>query len=386
MKPAASDGLGITLGVEEEFFLVDRDTRALVVDPDPELLRAFSSLDGACRVVPEMLRSQIETNSRVCQSVAEIRDALCDGRRQVLDVADQYGVDLIASSTHPFAGWDSQVVTPRDRYRRFDLTYQSAVRQMPGGMHIHAGFGNADERVQVMTALRRFAPVLLALSGSSPFSYGHVTGYKSSRLNLMAPLPLCGMPPELGSRAEFDGISRNYERLQFIEDSTELWWDMRPSIRYPTLELRICDICTDIDDATCIAALYACLVRHLLFHVRAGTVPPEPPSEVILLNRWFAQRYGVMAFFGESETGTRIDLVDHVDRLLDMLSEDAAALRCEREVKHAHTIIREGSSADRQLDHFRLCRLEGADVDEALRSVTGLVVDETRRSVTDPSS
>ena len=386
MTPAASDGLDVTLGIEEEFFLVDRDTRDLVTDPDPELLAAFSSLDGTCRVVPEMLRSQIETNSSVCKSVVEIREALRDGRRLVLDLAGQYGVDLIASSTHPFAGWESQVVTPRDRYRGFDRTYQSVVRQMPGGMHIHAGFGTADERVQVMTALRRFAPVLLALSGSSPFSHGHVTGYKSSRINLMAPLPVCGMPPELGSWAEFDEVSGHYERLQFIEDSTELWWDMRPSIRYPTLELRICDVCTDIDDATCIAALYACLIRHLLSCVRAGTVPPEPPPEVVLLNRWFAQRYGVMAFFGDAETGARIDLPDHVDHLLDMLSEDAAALHCEREVKHAHTIIREGTSADRQLDHFRLCRLEGADVDEALRSVAGLVVEQTRRSVTDLSS
>ena len=381
-----SGGLDVTLGIEEEFFLVDRHTRDLVANPDPELLASFSKLDSAYRVVPEVLRSQIETNSNVCRSVTEIRDALRGARRLVLDVAGQYDIELIASSTHPFAGWESQVVTPRDRYREFEMTYQSVIRQMlAGGMHVHAGFGTADERVQVMTALRRFLPVFLALSGSSPFSNGHMTGYKSSRINLMAALPRYGMPPVLASWADFDEIVRNYERLQFIKDGSEIWWDMRPSVRYPTLELRICDVCPDIDDAVCIVALYACLVRHLLACVRAGTVPPDPPLEIVLQNRWLAQRYGAMAFFADFETGTRMDLMDYVGNLLDMLSDDAAALHCEREVEHARTIIREGSGADRQLDHFRLCRLEGVDVDEALRSVAELIAEETRRGVVDTS-
>ena len=375
-----STGSEITLGIEEEFFLVDRETLDLVVDPDPRLLKAFSELDGMCRAVPELLRSQIELNSLVCHSVAEAREAIVAIRRSVLDLTDQYGIGLMASSTHPFAAWETQAVTPRDRYREFAVMYQSVIRQLlASGMHVHAGFGTPDERVQVMTAMRSYLPLFLTLSGSSPFSGGHVTGFKSSRMNLMAALPRSGMPPVLSSWADYDRIVDNYRRLDFVRDGSEIWWDLRPSVKFPTLELRIADVCPDIDDGMSIVALYTCLVRHLLDAVRTGPLPVDPPPEIIQQNRWLAQRYGVVAFLADFESGTRVDLVDYVDELLDMLSADAAALDCQKEVAHVRNIIREGSSADRQLDHFRLCRLDGAGVEEALRSVAQLIVSETRR-------
>ena len=383
-----SDDLAITLGVEEEFFLVNLATHALVTDPGPDLLAAFqaSELADVCRVAPEVFRSQIKTNSRVCKSVAEIREALETTRRMVLEVVDQHGVGIIGSSSHPFAAWEDQIVTPRDRYRGLAMTYQSSIRQMlVGGMHVHAGFGTADEQVQVLTAFRRFLPVFLALSGSSPFTFGHMTGYKSSRVNVMAPLPISGPPPTFATWAEFDRMVENYRDLQFIEDGTELWWDIRPSLRFRTLELRICDGCPDIDDAICMVALYACLVRHLLARVRAGDVPPEPPQGILLHNRWLASRYGTVAFFADFENRTRVDLVDHVDELLDMIAADAAALNCSREVEHARKIIREGSGADRQLDLFRLLRLDGERVNGALRAVVGLIAEETRRGVAGPA-
>ncbi|MCY3855267.1 MAG: carboxylate-amine ligase [Rhodospirillales bacterium] len=375
-----STGSEITLGIEEEFFLVDRETLDLVVDPDSRLLKAFSELDGMCRAVPELLRSQIELNSLVCHSVAEAREAIVAIRRSVLDLTDQYGIGLMASSTHPFAAWETQAVTPRDRYREFAVMYQSVIRQLlASGMHVHAGFGTPDERVQVMTAMRSYLPLFLTLSGSSPFSGGHVTGFKSSRMNLMAALPRSGMPPVLSSWADYDRIVDNYRRLDFVRDGSEIWWDLRPSVKFPTLELRIADVCPDIDDGMSIVALYTCLVRHLLDAVRTGPLPVDPPPEIIQQNRWLAQRYGVVAFLADFESGTRVDLVDYVDELLDMLSADAAALDCQKEVAHVRNIIREGSSADRQLDHFRLCRLDGAGVEEALRSVAQLIVSETRR-------
>ena len=375
-----STGSEITLGIEEEFFLVDRETLDLVADPDPGLLKAFSELEGMCRAVPELLRSQIELNSLVCHSVSEVREAIVAIRRSVLELTDQYGIGLMASSTHPFAAWETQAVTPRDRYREFAVMYQSVIRQLlASGMHVHAGFGTPDERVQVMTAMRSYLPLFLTLSGSSPFSGGHVTGFKSSRMNLMAALPRSGMPPVLSSWADYDQIVDNYRRLDFVRDGSEIWWDLRPSVRFPTLELRIVDVCPDVDDAMSIVALYTCLVRHLLDAVRTGPLPVDPPPEIIQQNRWLAQRYGVVAFLADFELGTRVDLVDYVDELLDMLSADAAALDCENEVAHVRNIIREGSSADRQLDHFRLCRLDGAGVEEALRSVAQLIVTETRR-------
>lgn len=376
----------ITLGIEEEFFLVDRDTLDLVVDPDPGLLTAFEEFQGTCRVVPELLRSQVELNSPVCHSVAEAREAIVAVRRAVLGHTDQYGVGLMGSSTHPFAAWETQAVTPRERYREFAVLYQTVIRQLvASGMHVHAGFGTPDERIQVLTAMRRYLPLFLTLSGSSPFNGGHVTGFKSARMNLMAALPRSGVPPVLPSWADYDQIVENYRRLGFVRDGSEIWWDLRPSVRFPTLELRIADICPDVDDAMSIVALYACLVRHLLSAVRAGSLPADPPPEIIQQNRWLAQRYGVVAFLADFESGTRVDLVDYVEELLGLLAADAVALACEREVEHVRTIIREGSSADRQLDHFRLCRLDGAGVEEALRSVAQLIVDETRRGVRENS-
>jgi carboxylate-amine ligase len=372
----------ITLGIEEEFFLVDRDTLDLVADPDPGLLAAFAELEGTCRVVPELLRSQVELNSPVCRSVAEARDAIVAVRRAMLSHTDRYGIGLMGSSTHPFAAWETQAVTPSERYREFAVLYQTVIRQLvASGMHVHAGFGTPDERIQVLTAMRRYLPLFLTLSGSSPFSGGHVTGFKSARMNLMAALPRSGMPPVLSSWADYEQIVENYRRLGFVRDGSEIWWDLRPSVRFPTLELRIADICPDVDDAMSIVALYACLVRHLLQVVRAGRLPADPPPEIIQQNRWLAQRYGVVAFLADFESGTRVDLVDYVEELLGVLAEDAAALACEREVGHVRSIIREGSSADRQLDHFRLCRLDGAGVEEALRSVARLIVEETRQGV-----
>ena len=199
----------ITLGIEEEFFLVDRDTLDLVADPDPGLLTAFEEFQGTCRVVPELLRSQVELNSPVCHSVAEAREAIVAVRRAVLDHTDQYGVGLMGSSTHPFAAWETQAVTPRERYREFAVLYQTVIRQLvASGMHVHAGFGTPDERVQVLTAMRRYLPLFLTLSGSSPFNGGHVTGFKSARMNLMAALPRSGVPPVLHSWADYDQIAR----------------------------------------------------------------------------------------------------------------------------------------------------------------------------------
>ncbi len=373
---AAAD---LTLGVEEELFLVDGEAFDLVPDPDPRLLEAYAGLRDIGQVVPELLRSQIELNSPVCRSVSEVRDAVLTIRQTVLDLADRFGVGLMASSTHPFASWESQVVTPRDRYREFTIKYQSVLRQLlASGMHVHAGFGTPDERVQVMTSMRRYLPVFLALSGSSPFSGGHATGFKSSRLNLMAALPRTGVPPVLGSWADYEQIVENYRRLDFVTDGSEIWWDLRPSARFPTLELRIADVCPAVDDAMAIVALYACLVRHLLQAVRDGRVADDPPPEIIEQNRWLAQRYGVVAFLADFESGVRADLVDYIDDLLDRLAADAAALGCEDDLARARTIIREGSSADRQLDHFRLRQLEGDSKDEALRSVAKLIVAETR--------
>ena len=376
MTDLRADEPSITLGVEEEFFLVDPESRDLIADPDPAIFQACEQAAGEHEVVHEFLRSQIETNTKVCASMAELRTALAETRRLVADAAAEHGALLMATSTHPFADWNAQAPTPKERYERFATTYQESVRRLlVGGMHIHAGFGDADSRIRVMTALRRYLPLLLALSASSPFNGGRETGFKSYRLNLMGALPRTSLPPVLGSREDYDRLVENYRALEFIGDGSELWWDMRPSSRYPTVELRICDVCTRLEDALCVAALYASLIRHLL---RQEGTPPEPPTEIIAENRWLACRYGVLAFFGDPAFGGRVDIYDYAAKLVDSLAADAQALGCEADLQRAPAIIREGAGADRQIDLYRLRRLEGDSEAEALRAVVDSAVAETR--------
>ncbi len=383
MNPNNSvDDLNITLGVEEEFFLVDPESRDLLADPDPQIFDTCKANQGPHKVVHEFLRSQIEISTRVCTSVGDVRSALMETRRVIIDGAAQHGAAALASSTHPFAAWDVQLPTANERYESFANIFQESVRRLLiGGLHIHAGFGDAELRIRVMTALRRYLPVLNALSSSSPFSGGRDTGFKCGRLNLLAVLPRSSMPRALFSTAEYDRLVQDYQRLEFISDGSELWWDIRPSHAYPTIEVRICDICPRLEDTMGIVALYACLVRWLLRLAREDRLPPEPPTEILAENIWLAQRYGVLAFLGDTVNGGRADIADMVTRLVDDLAADARALDCEDELQHILDIIREGASADRQIDCYRLHLLDGATKEEALHSVVDLTLAETAAGI-----
>ena len=381
---ADPDDLSITLGIEEEFFLVDPATRDLLADPDPAIFERCEATRGPHKVVREFLRTQIETNTKVCGSVAELRQALRETRRIVVEAAGQHGAAAMAASTHPFADWQTQARTPKDRYDRLAASYQDNLRRfLVGGMHIHAGFGDADSRIRIMTAIRRYLPFLHALSTSSPFNGGRETGFKSWRLTVVGGLPRTGLPGPFASRADFDRLVESYRQMKFIEDGAELWWDIRPSGSYPTVELRICDICTRLEDAVTLAALYASLIRYLMRQDRDGRLPPEPLTELVAEDRWIAQRYGVLAFFGDPAGGGRIDIDDYTAGLVETLAEDAEALGCAAEIRRALDIIRYGTAADRQVDLYRLRRLEGDSAPEALRHVVDLAIAETREGMAD---
>ena len=380
-----TDKFGVTFGLEEEFFLVDPDSRDLIADPDPALFDACERDSGPHKVVHELLRTQIETNTRVCTSVADLRKAQIETRSLVINTAAQFGAAVIASSTHPFAHWQAQAVTPKERYDRFAVTFQEVVRRyLVGGMHIHAGFGDAESRIRVMTALRRYLPIMHALSTSSPFNGGRETGFKSFRLTVIASMPRTNLPQPFRTRAEYDRLVSDYQSMDFIGDGTELWWDIRPAVRFPTIEVRICDICPRMEDTLSLAALYACLIRRLLRKDAEEGLPPEPPTELIAENRWHASRYGSLAFLGDFGAGGRTDIQELIAELVEDLAEDAAALDCEQELQRVTEIIRLGTGADRQIDLFRLRRLEGDTIPEALRTVVDMIIAETREGITDP--
>ncbi|MDE0096222.1 MAG: YbdK family carboxylate-amine ligase, partial [Gammaproteobacteria bacterium] len=286
---------------------------------------------------------------------------------------------IIASSTHPWARWQDQKVTEKDRYRRAEILMQDSVRQFfIGGMHIHAGFGDDDRRIEVMHALRGYLAVFLVLSCSSPFHGGRLTGLKSYRQMAITALPRTGTPPAMRTRNDYDTVLERYLAIEAIEDGSELRWDIRPSASYPTIELRICDICPRIEDAVSIAALYACLIRHLDARLESGERLESIPPESIEEGRWLAQRYGTFAFLPHWKgAGGRIDVEDLVIELVDMLRDDADALGCEAALARIPSIISEGNSADRQEDVYRQAILDGANNREALQKVVDLVIAET---------
>ncbi len=377
MVISASD-LNVSLGIEEEYFLIDSESRELISDPDPGILDYCKENRGEHNFVPELLRSQIEANSKVCGSLSEVRQSLAEMRRTVRQAARKHGADVIASSLHPTSSWNDQLITKGERYKKLTAALQHSSRQMMvGGMHIHAGFGDQNSRIQVMTALRRYLPILLALSSSSPFCDGRLTGFKSYRLNMIGNLPRTGIPSAMSSMLEFEKLLEEYQQMQFANDASEIWWDIRPSHTYSTIELRICDVCPRIDDAMCVIALFACLIRALSKLRAKGALPPEPLLEILTANKWLAQRYGVFALLSDTRDGGMIDISDAIERILIMVSGEAKALGCQKEVQHAHNILRDGSSADRQIDHFLLRKLEGDSIGDALRSTIDQVVQES---------
>ena len=369
----------ITLGIEEELMIVDPRSRDVVADPDEGIMARAAELAGDHKVVSEFLRSQIETNSRVCGSIEEIEQSLRETRRCAIEAARAHGARVIASSTHPWARWQEQKVTQKERYQRAEIDYQDSVRQFfIGGMHIHAGFGDDDRRIEVMHALRGYLALFLVLSCSSPFHGGRLTGLKSYRQMAIGALPRTGTPPAMRTRSEYDAVVARYQAIDAIEDGSELRWDIRPSASYATIELRICDICPRIEEAVAIAALYACLIRHLNARLEAGERLQAAPAESVDEGRWIAQRYGTFAFLPRPDgQDGRVDVADLARELVSTLGDDARALGCEAALALIERIVVEGSSADRQEDVYRQAMLDGADSEEALRAVVDSVIAET---------
>jgi carboxylate-amine ligase len=253
----------LTLGIEEEYLLVDLDTRELVTRQDPGFMRACQAELGD-QVTHELLQSQVEVGTAVCRTIADARRDLTRLRATVSGVAQRFGMGLIAASTHPSAAWQEQRNVDLDRYRNLTEDYQAIARRLViCGMHVHAGIEDDELRIDLMNQLSYFLPHLLALSTSSPFWQGQDTGLKSFRLTLMGNLPRTGIPELFESYGEWQRLLAEMDETGVCDDATKIWWDARPSAKHPTLEMRICDVCTSIEDTLTIAALYQALLGAL---------------------------------------------------------------------------------------------------------------------------
>jgi len=367
-----------TLGVEEEYLLVEQESGELVEKLPDKMLKQCEALAEGQQVTPEFLRSQIEIGTRICHNVAEVRDSLTVLRRAVREVAAKYSLAPIACSTHPFAHWQAQKHTARSRYDALSEEFQAtANRLLICGMHVHCGIEDDELRIDLMNQASYFLPHLLALSTSSPFWEGRDTGLKSYRLTVFDTLPRTGLPERFTSFSEFERLIGVLVQAGLINDSTHIWWDIRPSGRYPTLETRIMDVCTDMEDAVCIAALVQCILR-MLWRLRAGNRRWRIYQPMLINeNRWRAMRYSFDRGLIDLGRGNVIPCAQLYNELIELVREDAEALDCVKEIEHVHRILARGTSAHRQLALRKRLLAEGLSDDEANRQLIAHLIEET---------
>jgi carboxylate-amine ligase len=371
-----------TVGIEEEYLLVDRESRDVVSDPPQEIFAQCQAIAGDKVVNAELLRSQIEVDTRVCETVAEARQDLGRLRRLTRQVADGYGLAPIAASTHPFAEWHIQRQTHKARYDLLFRDMQSLARRLLiCGMHVHVGIEDDDLRVDLMNKFTHFLPLLLALSTSSPFWQGEDTGLKSYRLTVFDNFPRSGLPERFESFEDYEHHVDILRRAGVMEDATFIWWDLRVSARYPTLETRVADMCTRLDDSASIAALTQSIL-HYLYRLRCDHKRwPVYSRFLIDQNRWRAMRYGYDEGLVDFATAEVIPIENLLEDIVERVRVDADALGCSDEIEAVLEIPKRGSSAHQQLNAYQAALGEGLEQEQALTRVVDWLIDETVREL-----
>jgi glutamate---cysteine ligase / carboxylate-amine ligase len=371
----------LTIGIEEEYHLVDVRTRALVTEAPAGFMAECEQALGP-QVSPEFLRSQVEVGTRPCRALAEARADLRRLRAGVIECAARHDLAPIAASTHPFAQPGQSPHTDRERYHALARDLAGVGRRLLiSGMHVHIGIEDDEQRIDLMNQLRYFLPHLLVLTTSSPFWEGDDTGLKSWRLAIFRELPRTGLPGRFNSWDEYRQTVDVLVRGKVMEDASKIWWDLRPSARFQTLEMRITDICTLSDDAVTVAALFVCIARMLHRLRRDNQSWRTYPVFLLEENRWRAQRYGLSGSLFDFGRGELVPYADLLEEILALIHEDAIALGCLDEVLGARRILAEGTSADRQLACFAAALTAGASRQEALEAVVDHLVVETSRGL-----
>ena len=377
----------LTLGVEEEYQIIDPESRNL-----HSYISEFMSQDerrpSKLDIRPELMQSQVEVGSHVCRNVKEVRQEVVRLRRAVFAMAEENDLLIAAASTHPFAKWEDQTITEGVRYRELLDDMQRVARGLLiFGMHVHVGFGADPEAkdlmVEIMNQARYFIPHLLALSTSSPFWHGYNSGLKSYRSVVFEMLPRTGIPHAFESWAEYKSFEKTLKRVGSFgkEDPVaKIWWDIRPHPKFDTLEFRITDICTRVEECVCIAALFQAICAKLIKLRRSNMSWRRYRHMHITENKWRAVRYGIegeMIDFGIEESVPFHFLMEELLEFLDDVVDD---LNSRDEVEYVRTILRDGTSADRQIAVYEK---NGGDENrqEALKAVVDNLVAETQETL-----
>jgi carboxylate-amine ligase len=340
-----------TLGIEEEFQIVDPKTRELRSHVS-EFLEEGKMILGE-QIKPEMIQSMIEVGTGVCKNIQEARADITRLRSIISGLAGKTGLAIVAASTHPFSHWEDQKIYDDERYSLLVQELQNVARSLLiFGLHVHVGVADLDRRIHIMNAARYFLPHVLALTTSSPFWMGHNTGLKSYRSEVFKQFPRTDIPDHFDSYSSFQRYVDLLVKTGCINDGKKIWWDLRPHPIFPTLEFRICDIPTRVDDTIAIAALFQAIVAKLTKLIEKNLGFRLYRRMLIQENKWRAVRWGIdgkMIDFGkQKEVPTRdliLELLDFVDDVVDELGS-------RKEIEHVHTILERRTSAEEQLRVF----------------------------------
>jgi glutamate---cysteine ligase / carboxylate-amine ligase len=370
MKPPS-----FSIGIEEEYQIIDPETRELrsyiteILEDGHLLLRE--------QVKPELHQSTVEVGTSVCHTPAEARVELVKLRRMIMEVAGKSGLRIASAGTHPFSSWLQQEITPLERYVGVKKDLQElAQRLLIFGMHVHIGIEDPEFRIDAMNVARYLLPHVLALSSSSPFWMGRNTGLKSYRSVIFRNFPRTGIPRNFRSWADFNDLVEAMTRTGCIPNGTKIWWDVRPNWNYPTLEFRVCDACTRVDEAVCLAAIFQAIVAKLWKLRRDNMTFRIYDSELIDENKWRAVRYGLdgnLLDLGKQEQKPARELIRE---LIEWFIGDVVdELGSRQEVEYAYQILDHGSSADRQLATYARTGDFKAVVDQLIRETSEGVVE-----------
>lgn len=342
------------IGIEEEYQIVDphtRELRSYITQMIEENTRTLMEID----IKPELHQSIVEVGTKVCQTPAEARADLVRLRRGVIELAGRSGLKIVAAGTHPFSNWMQQEITPFDRYAGVKQDMQILAQQLLiFGTHVHIGIEDRELMIDVMNVARYLMPHILCLSTSSPFWVGQNTGLMSYRSVIFRNFPRTGTAPRFNAYAEFQRYVETLVKTHSIPDGTKIWWDLRPNHKYPTLEMRVCDVCTRVDEAICVAAIFQAIC-YKCWKLRTSNLTFRVyPSSLIEENKWRAMRYGLdgkLIDFGKQEELPARELV--TEMIEWFIGDVVDELGSRREVEYAYKIMQEGTSAHRQLATYK---------------------------------
>ena len=363
-------------GIEEEYFLADAETRGT----PRRSVKPFhvEAEERVPEIGRELLQCQVEVCTPPSTEFTQAREVLGGQRAELGRLAAEHELLVFAAGTHPVADWARQLPTKGERYRGILRDVGIAGRRsLICGMHVHVEVPDPNARIDLMNRLLPFQAVLFALSASSPFWQGKPTGLTAYRLSAFGELPRTGLPPLIASQEDYDRYLRIMTKAGSIEDASFLWWSLRPSIKFPTLELRIADSCTRLEDALTIAALFRCLVRLVVRRPDLNAGLDGVSRALAEENLWRAQRSGIDAELIDEDSEDALPFAEALERVLALIDADADALGCGPEIENVRRILREGTSADRQIAVFEAAREAGQSNRQALDKVVDWLAETT---------